>query len=317
MHVEERHATAADGTRLWWRAGGRGAPAVVLCDGIGCAGWIWRELFPRLALRRRVIHWNYRGHGKSERPRDVERTTIGDCVEDLVAVLDAAGERRAVVVGHSMGVQVSLEAHRRHPGRVRALALLCGAPGRTLDTFHGRRFLATVFPSIQRFVLARPGAARWLFTRAATTAPVVQLARFLEVNWQLLSREDLERYFLDLAEVDPEVFVRMLGHAAEHDAADHLREVDVPTLVVGGEKDTFTPLALSRRMHEAIAGSELLVLPAATHVGPLEHPELVALRVEKFLDERVAGGRARRVGARRRRSPSPRRAGGPGRGAPR
>jgi len=302
MHVEERHATAADGTRLWWRSAGRGEPAVVLCDGIGCAGWIWRELFPRLAQRARVLHWNYRGHGKSERPRDVARTTIADCVEDLVAVLDAAGERRAVLVGHSMGVQVCLEAHRRHPRRVRALALLCGAPGRTLDTFHGGRLFATVFPWIQRLVLARPGGARWAFTRAARTAPVIQLARFLEVNWQLLSREDLERYFVDLAQVDPEVFVRMLGAAAQHDASDHLNDVDVPTLIVGGEKDTFTPLALSRHMHDEIRGSELLVLPAATHVGPLEHPELVALRMEKFLDERVARRRAARAPVRRRRA---------------
>ena len=58
-------------------------------------------------------------------------------------------------------------------------------------------------------------------------------------------------------------------------------------LVVAGEKDTWTPFSLSTSMHEAIPGSELLVLPAGTHTGPLEHPELVALRLEKFLAERV------------------------------
>jgi pimeloyl-ACP methyl ester carboxylesterase len=294
MQVHESYATAADGTNLWWRSAGHGSPAIALCDGIGCSGWIWRELFPRLAQRWRVIHWNYRGHGRSERPHDLDRTSMLDCAADLFAVLDAAGERRAVLVGHSMGVQVCLEAHRQHAARVRALGLLCGAPGRTLDTFHGGRLLAVAFPWLQRLVLSRPGAARWVFTSLAENAPVIQLARFLEVNRHLLRREDLERYFKDLSEVDPEVFVRMLGAAAQHDASDHMPEVDVPTLVVGSQDDTFTPVALSALMHEMIPQSELLVLPAGTHVGPLEHPELVALRVEKFLVERVARVRTTR-----------------------
>ena len=146
MDVLESFAIAGDGTRIFWRAAGRGAPAVVLCDGIGCAGWIWRRLFPELAGSRRVVHWNYRGHGRSERPRDPERTTILDAVADLFAVMDAAGERAAVLAGHSMGVQVVLEAHRQAPSRVRGLILLCGTPGRILDRFHDRRVLATAFP---------------------------------------------------------------------------------------------------------------------------------------------------------------------------
>ncbi|HEX9289357.1 MAG TPA: alpha/beta hydrolase [Anaeromyxobacteraceae bacterium] len=304
MHVEERFATAGDGTRLWWRAAGRGSPTVVLTDGIGCAGYIWRRLFPVLVTQRRVVHWNYRGHGKSERPRDPDRVSILDCVDDLFAVLDAAGERSAVLAGHSMGVQVCLEAHRRHPERVRALVLVCGAPGRPLDTFHGGPLLSSMFPYLKALVLAVPEAARWIFRSVVPTELAFQIGRYLEVNRQLLRREDLEAYLSELAGVDPELFVRMLATAAVHDASDHLPDIDVPTLVVAGEKDTFTPMSLSTRMHESIPGSELLVLPAGTHTGPLEHPELTALRLEKFLAERVervSGARA----APRRRSRAP------------
>jgi pimeloyl-ACP methyl ester carboxylesterase len=304
MHVEESHAVAADGTRLFWRSAGRDAPALILCDGIGCAGYIWRYLFPQLAAHNRMIHWNLRGHGKSERPRDLDRTSLLDCVEDLFAVMDAAGEREAVLVGHSMGVQVCLEAHRRHPSRVQALVLACGAPGRTLDTFHDGPLLAAVFPYIKRLVLARPAAARWVFRTLCTSEIVLQLARYLEVNRYLVAREDLERYFADLAEVDPEVFVKTLSTAARHDASDHLPHIAVPTLVIAGEKDSFTPLALSLRMHAAIPGSEMLVVPGGTHVTPIEHRDLVALRLEKFLDERVAGARRRRAGALRPGRPS-------------
>jgi len=55
--------------------------------------------------------------------------------------------------------------------------------------------------------------------------------------------------------------------------------------VVAGELDTWTPMWLSVKMHAAVPGSEMLVLPAGSHVGPIEHPELLALRVERFLDD--------------------------------
>ncbi|HEX7487782.1 MAG TPA: alpha/beta fold hydrolase, partial [Anaeromyxobacteraceae bacterium] len=121
MIADESFAAAADGTRIGWRAAGEGTPAVVLVDGIACAGFIWREIFPALAARRRVLHWNYRGHGRSESPRDLAHTTLADAVGDLFTVMDAAGEPSAVLIGHSVGVQVCLEAHRRAPERVRAL----------------------------------------------------------------------------------------------------------------------------------------------------------------------------------------------------
>ncbi len=286
-----RYAASQDGTRIAWSSTGSGSPAVVLTDGIGCAGFIWSRLAPRLARDRRVLHWNYRGHGRSASPADPARTTVGDCVADLFAVMDAAGERRAVLAGHSMGVQVVLEAHRLAPERVSGLVLACGAPGRVLDTFHDSTFLRTAFPYARALVDRWPRVARTAFRALLTTDVAVEYALAFEVNRALVRREDLARYFADLSQVDPALFVRLLASAAEHDAAGHLPAVRVPTLVVAGERDGFTPLHLSQKMNRAIPGSELLVLPGGTHVGPLEHPDLVAERVRAFL---AALGRPRR-----------------------
>jgi pimeloyl-ACP methyl ester carboxylesterase len=298
----ESFATAADGTRIWWRSAGRGAPAAVLVDGIACAGFIWRELFPRLAEHRQVLHWNYRGHGLSGRPKDLSHTTLSDAVDDLFTVMDAAGVRAAVLVGHSVGVQVCLEAHRRAPRRVRALALLCGSPGRPLHTWHGRPLLEAVFPLLKELVQERPEEARWIFRNVVPSPLSLELGRYFEVNRHLLPRADLQRYLDDVARIDPQVFVRMLASAGQHDATPYLSEVDVPTLIVAGEKDTWTPLERSRAMHAAIPRSELVVLRGATHTGPLERPELVGERLERFLAEHAAPARRR---AARRRPPTP------------
>jgi pimeloyl-ACP methyl ester carboxylesterase len=284
MQRTEHYATARDGTRLHWTSAGDGPrPSLVLCDGLGCAGYIWRFLEPQLARERRVLHWNYRGHGRSERPTDPARVSVAECVDDLLAVLDDAAERSAVLVGHSMGVQVALEAHRRAPDRVAGLVLVCGAPGKPLDTFHDAPLLAAAFPYAREAAERYPAVARLLFRSVIPTDLTLKLAMAFEVNSRHVAREDLARYLADLADVDAGLFIRLAGSAGQHDASDHLPRVAVPTLIIAGESDSFTPMWLSVKMHAAVPGSELLVLPGGTHVGPLEHPELVALRLEKYL----------------------------------
>jgi pimeloyl-ACP methyl ester carboxylesterase len=298
MRRPDRNAIARDGTRIAWATAGSGAPPVLLTDGIGCAGFIWRRLAPALARRRRVLHWNYRGHGASDPPKDPERSTVDDCVSDLFTVLDAAGEQRAVLAGHSMGVQIVLEAHRRAPERVAALLLVCGAPGRLLDTFHDTPVLRKLLPWIRNAMDRWPALARSAFRALVTADVAMDYALAFEVNRALVRRADLVPYFRDLSRVDPAVFVRLLASAAEHDATDHLPEIRVPTLVVAGVRDGFTPMHLSAKMHEAIPGSALLVLPGGTHVGPLEHPDLVEEHVTRFLETHVPAHRPRRAPAR-------------------
>lgn len=307
MNLTEHHAQAPDGTRIHWTSLGAGNPAIVLLDGIGCAGYVWRHLEPALATDHRVIHLQWRGHGESEPPRDPAHVGLEDCVTDLLAVLDDAGERAVVLAGHSMGVQVALETHRQAARRVRGLVLLCGAPGRPIDTFHDSPALKLAFPFARALVERWPGAARTAFRAAVSNDLAIEYALAFEVDRTRVERVDLERYFRELAEVDPTLFVRLLASAGEHDTSDHLPAVDVPTLVVAGERDSFTPVRLSRRMHEAIPGSELLVVPGGTHVAPLEAPALVAEHVLAFLAGRVPARRrvpraARAAAAPRRRS---------------
>jgi pimeloyl-ACP methyl ester carboxylesterase len=306
MPTAIRHARAPDGTRIAWSSAGKGRPAVLLADGIGCAGYIWRRLAPALARERRVVHWNYRGHGRTAAPRDPTQVSVERCVDDLLAVLDAAREDRAVLAGHSMGVQIALEAHRRAPERVAGLVLLCGAPGRLLEAFHDSAVMRTVFPWVRALFERWPQAASAGFRTAVASEAAIEYALAFEVNRALVHRADLQRYFRDLGQVDPALFVRLLDSAAAHDASDHLPEVRVPTLVVAGERDAFTPMRLSVKMHEAIPGSAFVVLPGGTHMGPLECPELVEDAVRRFLAEQLpVRGRARAVPAASRRGPTP------------
>jgi pimeloyl-ACP methyl ester carboxylesterase len=279
--------TTPDGARLLFEVYGEGENAIVMCDGVGCDGFAWKYLLPEMAREHRVIRWHYRGHGKSGVPEDPTRVGFQHAAEDLALVLDSAGVREAIVFGHSMGVQIALEFHRRYADRVKALVLLNGSYGFTLDTVHDDALLRHVIPWVRSLVEVVPGLAsrttRWLLK----TELALQVALSFELNRELLSRQDLLPYFEHLANMDPVVFVRTLSSLSEHDAWDHLPRIKVPTLVVGGERDRFTPLWLSRRMADAISDSEFVIIPQGSHAAPLEQPGLVGERVSRFLGAKV------------------------------
>lgn len=271
--------------------GDRTEPGVVLCDGLGCDGFAWKYLKPALADEHRVVHWHYRGHGRSGVPREPERYGLSLTCDDLTRVMDEGGLERAVIFGHSMGVQVALEFHRRFASRVAGLVLLCGSYGHPLDTFHDHTVLRVAFPYLKQLVEGRPTLARRVTRLALGGNLAVDLALRLELNRFMLQRSDLVPYFDHLAHMDPVAFVRTLATLEEHSAWDHLPHLNVPTLVIGGEHDSFTPVWLSRRMAEAIPGAELLIIPGGSHAAPLEMPDLVVRRVQRFLRARVKPGR--------------------------
>jgi pimeloyl-ACP methyl ester carboxylesterase len=97
--------TAADGTHLHWTDTGGDSPPVVLLHGVQVDGLSWLRTAQALEERHRVVMPDLRGHGRSGRVHDA--LTAATYVEDVRAVLAAAGVRRPVVVGHSMGADVA------------------------------------------------------------------------------------------------------------------------------------------------------------------------------------------------------------------
>jgi pimeloyl-ACP methyl ester carboxylesterase len=280
-----------DGAEIHVEIEGKGRSTLVLCDGLACDGFAWKYLLPVLAEHHRVIHWHYRGHGRSPLPPPGVAPSIPQFAEDLAAVLDAARVKSAVIVGHSMGVQLALEFHRLHPGRTRGLVLVSGSPGHPLDTFHDTTLLRRALPSLRKGAERFPRVAAALTRVGVRSGLAMEVAMSTEVNASLLRRADLQPYFEHVERMDPRYFLRSMQAAAEHGAEDHLSAVDVPTLIVAGDRDRFTPTWLSRRMALEIPSAELFLVRGGSHTALLERPEEVNRAVLDFLHRRVTPAR--------------------------
>jgi pimeloyl-ACP methyl ester carboxylesterase len=282
----EGFAVGRDHTPIYYRVVGRAdGPAVVFCDGIGCDGYVWKYLERELSATHRIVHFHYRGHGRTPPPRDPRNIDITDLADDLACVMDAAigDHSTAVLAGHSMGVQVALEAYRRHPKRVIGFLLLCGSYGTPLRTFKGKRTLEQVLPYVRFAVNRIPNIVANLWSRIIPTELAYTIATKFELNGELIRREDFFPYLQHMAKVDVRLFLNMLAAAGRHSARELLEHIEVPTLIVSGERDGFTPANLSEEMHRLIRNSELFVVADGSHTAPIERPGEVTTRIADFL----------------------------------
>ena len=288
------YAVAADGSPLFYETfGGRadGKTSALFCDGIGCDGYVWRYLRADLADRF-GIHPHYRGHGRTAPPRDPKRVTVEDLADDVAAVLDDVQVDQAILIGHSMGVQVALETYRRHRARVAGLILICGAPSHPLKTFRGSAALEDLLPTVQKWIHRVPGVVNRLTRTLLPTRLAYEVASRLEIRRELVEPADFMPYLEGMARIDARLFVAMLSSAGQHSADDLLPEITVPTLVIAGSRDGFTPPDRSRAMAEAIPGAELLEIEGGSHTAPIERPHLVDATIRDFVARRIDSAHA-------------------------
>lgn len=281
----ESFARARDGTRLYVRqqAGAKHAPTALLCDGLVCDGYIYRHLWDELAELMPVAHFHYRGHGRSGLPVDRAQVDVVALAADANAVREHIGDPEVVLVGHSLGTQVCLEAYRARPERVRALVLLCGSFGRVTHTFKGSDMLSTVLPNVLSWSSRHPRLLRALWARVPVRAALKLGILTGDIDPSRVRPEDVEPYFRHALHVDFTLFARMLQAAGEHSAEDLLPHVSVPTLVVAGSRDTFTPPEVSAAMAEAIPGAQLVLIPGGSHILPLEERDKLRELLRAFL----------------------------------
>lgn len=282
-----------DGTRIAWRADGpkpsaEGSTSIVLCNGIACDDGYWREVIGPLSEQRTVVRWDYRGHGRSEPPRDPEAVTIDAVIGDLAAVIDAAATDHVVLVGHSFGVQISLQAACALPARVRGVVAVAGAPGTPLGSLLGRNLGSLVFPPLELLRKAAPEASRALWRRWWTSGSVYWAARAIRGTSPAAPRDVLQDYFRHVGDLDLDVLLGMFRSMQFHTVDPEV--VTVPLIAVAGDMDGMTPLAVMTDLAVRTRG-ELVVVRGGTHTLPAEHPEVVVDAVRRLADrlDRLAG----------------------------
>ncbi|HEY1135716.1 MAG TPA: alpha/beta hydrolase [Nocardioides sp.] len=281
---------SADGTRLraWTNDPDRAlpGPTVLLCNGLGTNPYTWPFLLDP-ACDVRVVSWQHRGVGGSERPVDRCHIGIDSFVEDAVAVMDAAGVASAPTIGWSMGVNTQFELAQRHPERVTGLFAMAGVPGATFSTMLEPTRLPA--PVRRGLTVNLTRAARVLGPAVSTVAQAVPVtARTVGLlgrtgfMFPVADREATAVAVRDFLTTPFDWYFHMALHTARHQRVS-LSAIDVPAMFVAGSHDVLAGSRAMRSAAERMRDATYVEL-RGSHFIAMEQPEVVHGLLREFLD---------------------------------
>lgn len=252
-----RFCRSADETRIAFATSGSGYPLVRAGHWLTHLehDWhspIWRPFLNELNLTFRVTRYDQRGNGLSQ--WEVEDFSLDRFVEDLEAVVDAAGLERFALYGTSQGAPIAVAYAARHPERLSHLILQGGyTKGRLLRLAESERAQAEAILTLIRHGWGKRGSP---FIKAFSTM-------FIPDG----SQEQIE----SLAELQhlttsPENAARIRGAVDRFDITDLLPQIRTPTMVLHARDEGIQPLEQGRELAAGIPGAEFVMLESANHM---------------------------------------------------
>jgi pimeloyl-ACP methyl ester carboxylesterase len=242
-----------NGVNLYYEVHGSG-PAMLLTHGFSATTEMWKPNIAALSRQYRLILWDMRGHGQSDSPNDRYQYSADLTVGDMDALLDACGEKQAILGGHSLGGFMSLAYHLLHPERIKALMLFDTGPGYKKDD-------------------ARAGWNK----RAEGIAK-----NFEEKGLEALGRS-AEVLACTHRSAQGLAFAAR-GMLAQRDGRviSALESLKAPTLVLVGDRDD-AYFAATDYMANKIPGARKVVIPNAGHAANIDQPEAFHQAVLEFV----------------------------------
>lgn len=270
-----------DGTVIRYSSRGYGVP-LITANGVANTTTFWHYFEDYFSKFAQVICWDYRGHGRSDVPRDLDTFKIPCYAEDLLAVMDHAGLDKAILIGFSMGVQVIFEFYRDNPERVSALIPINGPCADPFEAFGSSPAFKKAYTAVLTHYAEHPRLLEFVGI-PLLLSPIPWPFSKVEVNRHRCPKPEMELYFEHIAKMGFANEMRALLGMADHSAEDVLATVDVPTLVISGKRDDMCPARLVKRVFRGVNGAELLTVPYGTHATLIEEPDLINYRIEAFL----------------------------------
>lgn len=254
-----------DGFRIAYRRRGEGPPLVLLHGGFGLDSRSWRYQLDGLADEFDVVAWDAPGSGRSSDPPTTFRLPdYADCLARFISVLGVTSPH---VLGLSWGSALALELYRRHPEVPRTLVLASAYAG----------WAGSLPPDVVEQRLEQA-------LREQHLPPEQWVPTYLPGMFSgAAPKEIVDEVSALMCDVHPAANVTALRGMAEADLRDVLPRIAVPTLLLQGEVDTRSPLAVANALHARIPSATLVVFRGVGHLCSFEAAGAFNREVRTFL----------------------------------
>jgi 3-oxoadipate enol-lactonase len=237
---------------------------IVLSHALGCDLSMWDSLANQLAADCCVISYDHRGHGGSDAPEGLY--SIAEMADDAARLLRELDSGPVVWIGLSMGGMVGQELALRHPSLLAALLLANTTSG---------------YPQAAREMWQQ----RIETVRAQGVEAIADavMGRYFHDRFRAEHSATVARFRQRLVSTGADGYIGCCHAVGNVDTSARLPQITVPTLVIAGELDQGTPLAMSQTLAEKIPQASLMVLKDASHLSAIEQPQAFARAVTQFM----------------------------------
>ncbi|PZD94666.1 alpha/beta hydrolase [Paenibacillus sambharensis] len=270
--IANREASWSGGKTAYWIQGEKKSsdePVVLLLHGYCGSSAYWKDVLPLLEPSVKVIAPDFRGHGSSSAPEE-EVYTMEALADDISGLLAEAGEKQAVIIGHSLGGYAALAFAERHPDMLHALGLVHSTP--LPDTAEGRE--------------KRDKAAETIRTEGVE-AFVESLVPKLFAPSHLAGMADRVEQAKAIGKgTDRHAAAACaLGMKERPDRTEVLRGLDKPVLLLAGDEDQ----VIGREKTFVAEGSniEQVLLQGSGHMSMAEQPVQLAAKLNAFISRAI------------------------------
>ena len=260
------HATRnVNAATLSYEESGHAAPPIALLHGFPLDSRVWKSQRDALSKDRRVITPDLRGFGRSP---SADAFTMESIADDVHALLQDLGALPVILGGLSMGGYAALAYAKKYPTDMKGLILIdTRAEADTPEGREGRQKMIDAVRAQGSIAAAEAMMPKMLAPDTPTKSP--QVARALRTIMESQSPRTIENALVALRD--------------RPDYRKDLPSIGVPTLILVGESDAITPPAMAEALNKSIPNSQLIIIPTAGHMTPMEQPEQVNRAIDDFV----------------------------------
>ncbi len=268
-----------NGIRICYELAGEGEP-LLLVHGFGSKKESWIAQFPVLSKHFKVIRFDNRGAGKSDRPKGVY--TMEVFADDIKGLMDYLGIEKANIAGWSLGGMIVQNMVLKYPERIKKMILI--------NTNYG--FPDENGPLVYKNMRLEEEKQKKIdhvkaFWDGARSGYYIKFRKEMEANpskkwYGLWSAEDL----IEESIVDPPTAEDIEVQASalkSHETFDRLKSIKSPTLILTASHDRLIPKSTMEEIHEQIPNSKFIIIDKAGHSSPLEKAPEVNQAIIDFL----------------------------------
>jgi pimeloyl-ACP methyl ester carboxylesterase len=259
--------------------------------GLVCSNLHWKyqlEWFDKAGFK--ILFHDYRGHFQSSGSDHLDRITFARIATDIAELLDHLNASKSVCIGHSMGVNVTLEFAKMYPEKLSAMCLLSGTILPVKGVMFDTNFMEYIIPAAEAILHNYREIMQFTWDTQAMNPLTLKLIHSQGFNEKKVSRDFIEVYMNRIAQLGPDLFLQLFNQMQAHDILAYLGQIRLPALIIGGDKDRVIPFHMQRLLQQRLTNSQLYMVKDGSHVPQVDFPEMVNSRMKLFLEQNEIKG---------------------------